>query len=194
MTTLPPLPSSKVDLDTGTILGNLGLAFMAVAEIRKGRWGAFGDIAYSRLSMEADSSFGLLYSGINVKSSNLILSFLAGPIGPSPQPADSWMSWLGDVIGRSTRNWNSKAFSSRIESRNIPRIGWTRLLASRDAWNWGGDSFYQAGETWEVSARLRNSVTMFTGGLDTRSTKRWAQPLVTGCCTWTTSTTDSSTT
>lgn len=94
MATLPPLPSSKVDLDTGTILENLDLAFMAVAEIRKGRWGAFGDIAYSRLSTEADSPFGLLYSGINVKSSNLILSF-----GGSYRAVSTTSGFLDVLVG-----------------------------------------------------------------------------------------------
>ena len=75
MATLPPLPSSNVDLDAGDILKNLDLAAMAVFELRKGRWGAFGDIAYSRLSTDANSPFGLLYSGINVESTTFIFTF-----------------------------------------------------------------------------------------------------------------------
>ena len=72
--TLPPLPSLDVNLNAGDILENLDMAFMAVIEVRKGRWGVFGDVVYSRLSTDGDAPHGILFSKIEMETTNLIVT------------------------------------------------------------------------------------------------------------------------
>lgn len=60
--TIPPAKPAKVDVSFNDILENLDLAVMGIGQARKGKWGVWGDVFYSKISADADTR-DVLYSG-----------------------------------------------------------------------------------------------------------------------------------
>jgi hypothetical protein len=70
--TLPPAGPAEVDIPFSDIWDHLDIALMGVGEARKGRFGLWGDLFYSRLSADADTP-GRFFSGADYEQT---LSFI----------------------------------------------------------------------------------------------------------------------
>jgi hypothetical protein len=72
--TLPPAPPAHVDASFSDILENLDIAFMGVAEIRKGRVAFLADLLYMKLSADAATP-GPFFSGADADVKSFIGTF-----------------------------------------------------------------------------------------------------------------------
>lgn len=68
-------PGVDVDVGFGTILKNLDIAGMAIAEVRYRRFGAYADLVYTSISADADTPFGVLFSDADAKNEVFIGTF-----------------------------------------------------------------------------------------------------------------------
>lgn len=86
------LPTINIDASFSDILDNLDFAFMAVAEVRRDRYGIFGDLMYTKLSDSGSALGGALDIGVTnqltiatlmaeyrvVENSNTSIDLMAG--------------------------------------------------------------------------------------------------------------------
>lgn len=72
--TLPPAPPAQVDAGFDDILDNLDVAFMGIAEARKGRFGLLADIVYTKLSIDGQTP-GPFFSGADVELKTFVGTF-----------------------------------------------------------------------------------------------------------------------
>ncbi|QQF02446.1 hypothetical protein [Sinorhizobium meliloti] len=62
------LPTVHIDSSFSDIFGNLDFAFMAAGEARYDRFSVIGDVIYTKLSADAETSLGILVSDVDVTS------------------------------------------------------------------------------------------------------------------------------
>jgi hypothetical protein len=101
------LPPVNVDLSFSELLENLDMAFMAVGEIRKGRFGVFGDLVYTRTTSVGSgpqrSSVDLM-AGARIWNTSADLEVttvqLDPPLGFSVGGERTWVDPMVGVKGR----------------------------------------------------------------------------------------------
>jgi len=91
--TLPPVAPAEVDVPFSDILDNLDLAFMGVGEARKGKFGIWGDLFYSDLSVDADTP-GPFYSGADYDQTLLFIT-----VGGSYRLVETEKANLDAIVG-----------------------------------------------------------------------------------------------
>jgi len=67
-------PPAQIDVSEREVLENLDMAFMGVAEARRGRWGVFADIVYSNLSTSSRNTPGPFFGSASIDTELLFVT------------------------------------------------------------------------------------------------------------------------
>ena len=71
------LPDISVDASISDVLDNLDIALMGLAQVRNGRFSAFSDLVYAKLSADAETPHGIIANKVDVTTKSLMFTAAA---------------------------------------------------------------------------------------------------------------------